>query len=170
MERLLSRIAYKTINAKDCLALRDSLAHVPAIHDALASIALNGMLRSLLDHLTPLGDVVDKLTQAIDVDAPALMSEGHYIKSGYNEELDKLREASRNGHQWIADLEAKERELTGIKNLKIQYNRVFGYYIEVTKSNYEQVPYRYTRKQTLANCERYMTCLLYTSPSPRDTR
>lgn len=157
VERLLSRIAYKTINAKDCLALRDSLSHVPAIHDALASIAPNGMLRSLLDHLTPLGDVVDKLTQAIDVDAPALMSEGHYIKSGYNEELDKLREASRNGHQWIADLEAKERELTGIKNLKIQYNRVFGYYIEVTKSNYEQVPYRYTRKQTLANCERYMT-------------
>ncbi len=157
VERLLSRIAYKTINAKDCLALRDSLAHVPAIHDALASIAPNGMLRSLLDHLTPLDDVVDKLTQAIDVDAPALMSEGHYIKSGYNEELDKLREASRNGHQWIADLEAKERELTGIKNLKIQYNRVFGYYIEVTKSNYEQVPYRYTGKQTLANCERYMT-------------
>lgn len=70
VERLLSRIAYKTINAKDCLALRDSLAHVPAIHDALASIAPNGMLRSLLDHLTPLGDVVDKLTQAIDVDAP----------------------------------------------------------------------------------------------------
>ena len=157
VERLLSRIAYKSINAKDCLALRDSLSHVPEIHDALASIAPNGMLGCLLDQLTPLDNVVEKLTQAIDPDAPALMSEGHYIKSGYNAELDKLREASRNGHQWIADLEAKERELTGIKNLKIQYNRVFGYYIEVTKSNYEQVPYRYTRKQTLANCERYMT-------------
>ena len=130
---------------------------MPEIHDALASIAPNGMLGCLLDQLTPLDNVVEKLTQAIDPDAPALMSEGHYIKSGYNAELDKLREASRNGHQWIADLEAKERELTGIKNLKIQYNRVFGYYIEVTKSNYEQVPYRYTRKQTLANCERYMT-------------
>ena len=118
VERLLSRIAYKSINAKDCLALRDSLSHVPEIHDALASIAPNGMLGGLLDQLTPLDNVVEKLTQAIDPDAPALMSEGHYIKSGYNAELDKLREASRNGHQWIADLEAKERELTGIKNLQ----------------------------------------------------
>ena len=157
LERLLSRIAYKAIHAKDCLALRDSLSHVPAIRHALESIAPQGMLSGLLDHLTPRDDVVEKLTNAIDPDAPALMGDGHYIKNGYNAELDKLREASRNGHQWIADLEAKERELTGIKNLKIQYNRIFGYYIEVTKSNYEQVPYRYTRKQTLANCERYMT-------------
>ena len=157
IERLLSRIAYKSIHAKDCLALRDSLSHVPAIRHALASIAPQGMLGGLLQQLTPLDDIVEKLTDAIDPDAPALMSEGHYIKNGFNAELDKLREASRNGHQWIAELEAKERELTGIKNLKIQYNRIFGYYIEVTKSNYEQVPYRYTRKQTLANCERYMT-------------
>ena len=85
------------------------------------------------------------------------MSDGHYIREGYNPELDKLRSASANGKQWIAELEAKERELTKIKNLKIQYNKVFGYYIEVTKSFYDQVPYRYTRKQTLANCERYMT-------------
>ena len=157
VERLLSRISYRSINAKDCLALRDSLSHVPAIYQAVKGLAAQGMLGELLDQLTPLDDVVELLTQAIDPDAPALMSDGHFIRDGYSKELDRLREASRNGKQWIADLEAKERELTKIKNLKILYNKVFGYYIEVTKSNYDQVPYRYTRKQTLANCERYMT-------------
>ena len=157
VERLLSRISYKNITAKDCLALRDSLSRVPFVRDTLQGIAGGGLLAGLLEQITPLEDVVDRLTRAIDPDAPALMSDGHYIRDGYSEELDKLREASKNGHQWIADLEAKERELTKIKNLKIQYNKVFGYYIEVTKSNYDQVPYRYTRKQTLANCERYMT-------------
>ena len=157
VERLLSRISYRSINAKDCLALRDSLSHVPAIREALASLSPAGQLAELLDGLEPLDDIVDLLTRAIDPDAPALMSDGHYIREGYNPELDKLRSASANGKQWIAELEAKERELTKIKNLKIQYNKVFGYYIEVTKSFYDQVPYRYTRKQTLANCERYMT-------------
>ena len=157
VERLLSRISYRSINAKDCLALRDSLSHVPAIYAAVKSLAPKGMLEELLAQLTPLDDVVELLDHAISPDAPALMSEGHYIREGYHPDLDKLREASKNGKQWIADLEAKERELTKIKNLKIQYNKVFGYYIEVTKSNYDQVPYRYTRKQTLANSERYMT-------------
>lgn len=161
IERLLSRIAYKTINAKDCLALCDSLSHVPAIRQSLEGIAKDGMLTELLEKLVPLDDVVNLLKRAIDPDAPALMGDGHYIRDGYNVQLDKLRQASRDGHQWIADLEAKERELTGIKNLKIQYNKVFGYYIEVTKSNYDQVPYRYTRKQTLANCERYTTSELH---------
>lgn len=157
IERLLSRISYRSINAKDCLALRDSLSHVPAIYEAVRSLDPKGMLEELLAQLMPLSDIVDLLTQAINPEAPMLMSDGHYIKDGYNADLDKLREASAHGRQWIADLEAKERELTKIKNLKIQYNKVFGYYIEVTKSNYDQVPYRYTRKQTLANCERYMT-------------
>ena len=157
VERLLSRISYRSINAKDCIALRDSLSHVPTIRDALAGIAPQGLLSELFEEISPLDDVVELLTRAIDPDAPALMSDGHYIRKAYSAELDKLREASENGKQWIADLEAKERELTKIKNLKIQYNKVFGYYIEVTKSNYDQVPYRYTRKQTLANCERYMT-------------
>ena len=157
VERLLSRISYRSINAKDCLALRDSLSHVPAIYEAVKSLDPTGMLGELLEQLTPLDDVVDLLTRSINPDAPMLMSDGHFIRDGYNAELDKLREASAHGQQWIADLEAKERELTKIKNLKIQYNKVFGYYIEVTKSNYDQVPYRYTRKQTLANCERYMT-------------
>ncbi len=157
IERLLSRISYRTINAKDCLALKESLAHVPAIFHALKALAPQGILKELIEHLTPLDDIVELLESAINPDAPALMSDGHYIKKGYNAALDKLHEASKNGQQWIADLEAKERELTKIKNLKIQYNKVFGYYIEVTKSNYDQVPYRYVRKQTLANCERYMT-------------
>jgi len=157
IERLLSRISYRTINAKDCLALKDSLSHVPAIFDALKALAPQGILEELVEQLTPLDDVVELLESAINPDAPALMSAGHYIKKGYSAALDKLHEASKNGQQWIADLEAKERELTKIKNLKIQYNKVFGYYIEVTKSNYDQVPYRYVRKQTLANCERYMT-------------
>ena len=157
IERLLSRISYRSINAKDCLALCESLSNVPAIHDALAQMHPSGMLGGLLDELTPLDDVVDLLSRAIDPDAPMIMSDGAYIREGYSPELDKLRSASRDGKQWIADLEAKERELTKIKNLKIQYNKVFGYYIEVTKSNYDQVPYRYTRKQTLANCERYTT-------------
>ena len=157
IERLLSRISYRTINAKDCLALKESLSHVPAIFNALKELAPQGILEELVEQLLPLDDIVELLESAINPDAPALMSDGHYIKKGYNAALDKLHEASKNGQQWIADLEAKERELTKIKNLKIQYNKIFGYYIEVTKSNYDQVPYRYVRKQTLANCERYMT-------------
>ena len=157
IERLLSRISYRTINAKDCLALCESLSNVPAIRDALLEIKPAGLLGKILGLLTPLDDVVEKLSCAINPDAPMLMGDGNYIREGYSQELDKLRSASRDGKQWILDLEAKERELTKIKNLKIQYNKVFGYYIEVTKSNYDQVPYRYTRKQTLANCERYTT-------------
>ena len=157
IERLLSRISYQTINAKDCLALRASLSCVPAVHDTLEQIAPKGLLGELLVMLEPLDDVVDLLTRAINPEAPMLMGDGNYIRANYDEQLDKYREASENGKQWIAELEAKERELTKIKNLRILYNKVFGYYIEVTKSNYDLVPYRYTRKQTLANCERYMT-------------
>ena len=101
--------------------------------------------------------MTELLEKAINPDAPLAITEGDIIRDGFNEELDKLRRASTDGKQWLSDLEAKEREETGIKNLKINYNRVFGYYIEVTKSYYELVPYRYTRKQTLANAERYTT-------------
>ena len=157
IERLLSRIAYRTINPRDCLALLASLSHVPAVQTRLAGLSDTGLIGAWQRELTPLNEVTDRITAAIDPDAPALLSEGHVIRSGYSEELDKLREAATNGRQWIADLEAKEREETGIKNLKIQYNRVFGYYIEVTKSFYDLVPMRYTRKQTLANSERFTT-------------
>ena len=157
IERLLSKISYHSINAKDCVALNASLSRVPAIRDALMQISPEGLLGELLEALTPLNDVTDLLDRAISPEPPFLMSDGGYIRDGYNEQLDKLRSASDNGETWIAELEAKERELTQIKNLRIKYNKVFGYYIEVTKSNYDQVPFRYTRKQTLANCERYMT-------------
>ncbi len=157
IERLLSRIAYRTINPRDCLALCSTLSHLPALHEGLSALDGSSILRELEQQLTPLNDITDRLSAAIDPEAPALISEGHYIRNGYNQVLDDLRLASANGRQWIADLEAKEREETGIKNLRIQYNRVFGYYIEVTKSNYAQVPIRYTRKQTLANAERYTT-------------
>ena len=157
IERLLSHIAYRTITPKQCLALRDSLAHIQPIYDAIKALEQNESIQKLNKRLYPLTDIEELLKKAIDSDAPALMNDGRFIRDGYNNDLDAFRSASRDGRQWIADLELKERELTGIKNLRIQYNRVFGYYIEVTKSNYDQVPYRYTRKQTLANCERYTT-------------
>ena len=157
IERLLSKVSYHSINAKDCAALNTSLSKIPSIRDALEQLEPSGLLRDLLRDLSPLDDVTDLLERAIDPEPPFLMSDGGYIKEGYNPQLDKLRNASKNGETWIAELEAKERELTQIKNLRIKYNKVFGYYIEVTKSNYDQVPFRYTRKQTLANCERYMT-------------
>ena len=157
IERLLSRVAYRSVMPKDCLALCASLAHIPAIREAMAALPGQPTLEALREKVSPLEDVRALLERAIDPDAPALLSDGRFIREGYNEDLDHYRSASRDGKQWILDLEAKERELTGIKNLRIQYNKVFGYYIEVTKSFYSQVPYRYTRKQTLANCERYTT-------------
>ena len=156
VERLLSRVSYRSINARDCLALGASLSRIPQVR-ALIEESHSAMLRELLEQLDPVEDVRDLLLRAIHPDAPLLISEGNIIREGYNEELDRLRRASKEGVQWVAELEAKEREETGIKNLRIRYNKVFGYYIEVTKSNYAQVPYRYTRKQTLANSERYVT-------------
>ena len=157
VERLLSRVAYRTVTPKDCLALSASLSRVPAIRELLQRLPQEGMIGELVEAADPLSDIRDLLERAIDPDAPALMADGRFIRAGYSEELDRYRAASRDGRQWIQDLEAKERELTGIKNLRIQYNKVFGYYIEVTRSYYDQVPYRYTRKQTLANCERFTT-------------
>ena len=157
IERLLSHVAYRSVTPKECLALATSLAHIPSIHRAVESLAVGTVLQETLHLLLPLEDIRQRLESAIDPDAPAIMSDGRFIRDGYSKDLDHYREASRNGKQWIQDLEAKEREATGIKNLRIQYNKVFGYYIEVTKSNYSQVPYRYTRKQTLANAERYTT-------------
>lgn len=156
IERLLSKISYGSINARDCLALLTSLSRVPDIRSLLDDVH-SAKLDRLSEQMDPLADVVKHLGDAINPDAPLLMSDGLMIKDGYNAELDALRKASTEGKQWLSDLEAHEREETGIKTLKIQYNRVFGYYIEVTKSYYDLVPYRYTRKQTLSNCERYTT-------------
>ena len=156
MERLLSKVAYRSMNARDCLALGASLKKIPEIK-ALLRDEKSGELARIREELDPLEDLTALLERAIHPDAPIQITEGGIIRDGYNALLDSYREAQSSGKQWILDMERREREATGIKNLRIQYNRVFGYYIEVTKSFLHLVPDRYTRKQTLAAAERYMT-------------
>jgi len=156
MERLLGKISYQNLTARDCLALLRSLRAVAPVKSLLTSFA-EVPVQALAHTLTPLESLCDLLERAIDPDAPLTLSDGGVIRKGYHAELDEYREALENGKQWILDMETSERQLTGIKNLKIQYNRVFGYYIDVTKSNLHMVPLRYTRRQTLANSERYVT-------------
>lgn len=157
LERLAGRVAFGSVGGRDLAQLRDSLRQVPAIKDQL--------IHSSKEHLVPLGQALDLcedveiyLSKAITDHPPISIKEGDVIREGFSEKLDELRYASRNGKDWIAQLEQKERQATGIKNLKIGYNRVFGYYIEVTKSNIGLVDLnRYERKQTLTNAERYIT-------------
>ncbi|MBQ6373671.1 MAG: DNA mismatch repair protein MutS [Clostridia bacterium] len=156
VERLLSRIAYDAVNARECLSLARTLNAIPRLRE-LGEGFDAPMLRRLLDRLDPMPELLDTLTRAISPDAPISVKDGGIIQRGYNAELDELRSISENGKGYIAALETRERERTGIKNLKVGYNRVFGYYIEVTKSFYELVPYDYVRKQTLANAERFIT-------------
>lgn len=156
MERLLSKVSYHTLNARDCLSLLRSLEQAPDILQLLSSIGVEA-LSFLTELMDPLPELADLLTRAISPDAPLLLSDGNIIRAGYSAQLDELRRASTEGKQWLMELEAREREETGIKNLRIQYNRVFGYYIEVTKSNYALVPLRYQRRQTLTNSERFTT-------------
>lgn len=156
VERLLSKVSYKSLNARDCLSLCASLKKVPGIRNLLSGAQSQGV-QAVYALLDPLEDLTGLLERAIHPDAPPVISEGGIIRDGYSAILDEYRSAATNGKQWIVDLEAKEREATGIKNLRIQYNRVFGYYIEVTKSYYDMVPMRYQRRQTLANSERYIT-------------
>ena len=156
MERMLSRVAYKSINARDCLSLCASLQKVPGIRNLLSACKTDAV-REIMDGLDPLEELAELLRRAIHPDAPVLITEGGIINDGYSAILDEYRRASTSGKQWIVELEQREREETGIRNLRVQYNKVFGYYIEVTKSYYDLVPLRYIRKQTLANCERYMT-------------
>lgn len=156
MERLLSKVAYRTLNARDCLSLLRSLEQAPKVLSLLQSIG-GDALDFLQEMLNPLPELADLLSRAISPDAPLLLSDGGVIREGYSQELDEFRRAGTEGKQWLMDLEAREREETGIKNLRIQYNRVFGYYFEVTKSYYNLVPLRFQRRQTLANAERFTT-------------
>ena len=156
MERLLSKVAYGTLNARDCLALCGSLKRIPEIRAALSHVC-SGELKQIVSGMDPLEELTQLLENAIHPDAPIVITEGGIIRDGYSHTLDEYREAQSNGKQWILNLEAQEREKTGIRNLRIQYNRVFGYYIEVTKSNLNLVPEHYIRRQTLANAERYIT-------------
>ncbi len=157
LERLVGRISYGNANARDMLALRQSLEQVPAVMQACMDSG-SGTLAALVESIDPCADIQSWISSAVDEEAPISVREGGMIKSGYNDRLDGFREASRNGKQWMAELERSEREATGIKSMKLGYNKVFGYYIEVTKANLHLLPEgRYERKQTLANAERYVT-------------
>ncbi len=156
VERLLSRIAYGSVNARDCLALLATLEAVGPVAQNIRNTD-SSLLDEILMKLEPMEDVRSLLERAINPDCPLSVREGNIIREGYNAELDEYREISANGKGWLAKLEQQERSKTGIKTLKVGYNRVFGYYIEVSKSYMELVPKDYIRKQTLANGERYIT-------------
>ncbi|MBQ6692843.1 MAG: DNA mismatch repair protein MutS, partial [Clostridia bacterium] len=156
IERLCSRIAYGTVHARDCDALRASLLRLPDVITALDFLEAPAF-RRIAANLDAMEDIASLLCAAIVDTPPISVKEGGIIRDGFHQEVDSLRETSTNGKSWIAKMESDERTATGIKNLKIGYNRVFGYYIDVTKSYQNLVPYHYQRKQTLANSERYIT-------------
>ena len=156
LERLITRISYQTANPRDLIAFRNSIEMLPPIRTLLADVdcALADEIKADFDCLEDLYELIES---SIQEEPPISVREGDIIKDGYNEEVDRLRSAKTQGKSWLADVEAKEREKTGIKNLRIKYNKVFGYYLEVTNSFKDQVPDYYVRKQTLTNAERYIT-------------
>ena len=156
LERLIGRISYKSANPRDLLAFRNSIAMVPFIRNLLNEFTC-GSLQKLKEELDPLEDLHDLITRAIVEEPPITVREGGMIKEGFHEEADRLRNAKTEGKTWLAELEAKERDKTGIKNLKVKFNKVFGYYFEVTNSFKDLVPDYFIRKQTLTNAERYTT-------------
>ena len=157
LERLAGRVAFGNVNGRDLIQLKTSLEQVPLIRELIVGIN-QGEWHELLLDLNPAEDIVELINNAINEEAPLAITEGNVIKDHYNEKLDEYRDAMRHGKQWLAELEAKERQETGIKTLKVGFNRVFGYYIEVTKSNLANLAEgKYERKQTLANAERFIT-------------
>lgn len=156
LERLISKIAYKSANPRDMIAFRNSLEMLPHIQTLTKNYTCR-MLKGIYDEFDALDDLFELIDNAIVEDPPILIKEGGIIKTGYNEEIDKLRNAKTEGKTWLAELESRERERTGIKSLKVKYNKVFGYCIEITNSFKDMVPEDYTRKQTLTNAERYIT-------------
>ena len=156
LERLIGRISYKTANPRDLIAFRSSLEMLPYIKRILGEFN-SELLAELGRELDPLQDIFRLIGDAIVEEPPITVREGGIIKDGYNQEADKLRHAKTEGKNWLAELEAKEKEKTGIKTLKVKFNKVFGYYFEVTNSFKDQVPDYYIRKQTLTNAERFTT-------------
>ena len=156
IERLASKISYGSANGRDLISLKNSAKQLPEIKKILSN-ANSELLKELHKNLDTLKDVYDIINKTIVEEPPISVKEGGLIKKGYNSEIDQLKEATTEGKNWIIQLEVKEREQTGIKGLKVGFNKVFGYYIEVTKSNMSLVPDRYIRKQTLTNGERYIT-------------
>ena len=155
LERLVCKITYQSANPRDLIAFETSLAMMPHVKCILQDMK-SPLLKELYENLDPLEDLCTLVKKAIKEDPPIAMKEGGIIKDGYNEEVDRLRSAKSDGKEWLAKLESDEREKTGIKNLRVRYNKVFGYYLEVTNSYKDLVPDYYTRKQTLANAERYI--------------
>ena len=156
IERLASRIALGSANAKDLIAFRNSVRNLPHIKSMLSDCT-SSLLKNTYDNLDILEDLYQIVDKSITEDPPFTLKEGNLIKDGYLPQLDEIRVGSVNGKQWIAELEQKEKEKSGIKSLKIGFNRVFGYYIDITKSNLSSVPEYFIRKQTLSNSERYIT-------------
>jgi len=157
IERIVGKISNKNVNAKDLISLKCSLEKLPGIKKHLSD-ATSAILKEWHNDLDELTDIKDLLSKAILDDPSINIKEGNIIKDGFNQEVDSLRTAKLHGKEWIAALENREREFTGIKSLKVGYNKVFGYYIEISKANYDAIPEgRYIRKQTLANAERFIT-------------
>lgn len=156
MERIVSRIAYGTANGRDLRALAEAAGHLPAVLGLLDGTG-SGLLREIYERIDPLEDLIQQIDRAIVEDPPLLLREGGIIRPGYHAEVDQFREILSGGRGVIASIEAAEKEKTGIKTLKVGYNRVFGYYIEVRQSGYDQIPPHYIRKQTLSDRERYIT-------------
>lgn len=156
IERLAGKISYGSANGRDLISLKSSAKQLPEIKKILSQVK-SSMLAEIYSELNTLDDIYELIDKTIVDDPPISVKEGGLIKLGYDEEIDKLKTATTDGKNWIIQLEADEREKTGIKGLKVGFNKVFGYYIEVTKSNISLVPDRYIRKQTLTNGERYIT-------------
>ncbi|MCR5793500.1 MAG: DNA mismatch repair protein MutS [Lachnospiraceae bacterium] len=156
LERLISKVSYQSANPRDLIAFKTSLEMLPSIKFLLKHFQ-SPLLHELYEKLDPLQDIFTLISEAIIDEPPISMREGGIIKEGYFEEVDTLRKAKTEGKDWLAQLEEREREATGIKNLKVKYNKVFGYYLEVTNSYKDLVPMEWARKQTLTNAERYTT-------------
>ena len=156
LERLMSKISYKSANPRDLIAFKNSLSMIPPIKYLLRNMHTPD-LKEIYDNLDNLEDISGLIANSIEDEPPISIKEGGIIKTGYHADVDKYRNAKTEGKQWLADMEQKERENTGIKNLKIKFNKVFGYYLEVTNSYKDLVPESWTRKQTMANAERYIT-------------
>ena len=156
LERLISRVSYQSANPRDLIAFKTSIGMIPHIRRLLGQFQ-SEELKKVYEDMDELQDLYQVLDKAIVEDPPLAMKEGGIIKDGYDQQIDDYRQAKTKGKTWLAELEAEEKEKTGIKNLKIKYNKVFGYYLEVTNSFKDMVPDYYTRKQTLTNAERYIT-------------
>ncbi|GAB4136150.1 MAG: hypothetical protein Fur0015_08660 [Ignavibacteriales bacterium] len=156
LERIISRVCTGRVNAREMILLKDSLKKIPLLKQLL-DLSKSQTLQTINDKLNEISELVIKLENSLNENPPAILSEGGIIKRGYNIELDELRDISTNAKDWIQNFQQRERERTGIPSLKVSFNKVFGYYIEISNTHKNKIPDNYIRKQTLVNCERYIT-------------